>query len=600
MRARESSLAGLLALTLFVAAFPPSNAAAAGPADLSVELAQHNTGARDLKLAIVNRGQGPAPATSLQVETLAPGSDTGSGTATIKVPKLDSGSDHRFLADYRLGQSCAPGVRVRARVDFAGDPTPANNTLLFYPCQPDLRISYQGQASDQAVQFRVDNLGGETAPARNVHFDSLTTPPSNSVDVPIGALKPGQSTTVTYALKAPCPGLQVKGEVLLAEDGAASNTPIALFPCAPDLQFSFLRYVDANRDLALEITNAGGVASPPITARVGKIAPPTAVGDARDFAVPALKTGQTFTLTYAIGTGLCPGGLQVRASAPLDVDANPVDNVLTQTVCDKNGIVAPGLSLGRRLTKIDFTKDTQAVLSAPGPTTNVGDLVHPESAPGVHVVDLAPSASQVRTVDTNYTPNFSLGCLLPYPEEHDAGLIVGWLQAPVPGDCRRTDVAQTAVRFDLSRVDQVPVKQITGATLTFDEQEALWTDSDGNERSVPGCVAVLGLASCDWVAGEPADGLLPNATIADFRPWPSDRQDFNGHQFDVTGWVQTMFLPNPPGVFGAPGPDLRTPRRYGFVLRGAIEDLHADDFSSCMSVVSNVQLHITYSVPPHG
>jgi hypothetical protein len=105
-------------------------------------------------------------------------------------------------------------------------------------------------------------------------------------------------------------------------------------------------------------------------------------------------------------------------------------------------------------------------------------------------------------------------------------------------------------------------------------------------------VAVLGLAKSDWAAGDPSDGLYPNATILDFRPWPSDRQDFNGRQFDVTGWVQTMFFDNLPV-----GPDLRTPRRFGFVLRGAIEDLNGDDFSSCMSTVSNIQLHLTYDVP---
>jgi hypothetical protein len=60
-----------------------------------------------------------------------------------------------------------------------------------------------------------------------------------------------------------------------------------------------------------------------------------------------------------------------------------------------------------------------------------------------------------------------------------------------------------------------------------------------------------------------------------------------------------MFPPNPPSLAGIPGPDLRTPRRWGFVLRGAIEDLNGDDFSSCMSTVSNIQLHVTYDVPNH-
>lgn len=139
----------------------------------------------------------------------------------------------------------------------------------------------------------------------------------------------------------------------------------------------------------------------------------------------------------------------------------------------------------------------------------------------------------------------------------------------------------------------MPTKQITRATLTFDETPYSWTNADGSNRTVPGCVAVLGLATSDWAAGLTPPGLFPNATIADFRPWPSDRLDFNGHEFDVTSWVQLMFQDNP-----VLGPDLRGPRRFGFILRGAIEDLNGDDFTSCMSGLSNVLLHVTYDVPP--
>lgn len=45
---------------------------------------------------------------------------------------------------------------------------------------------------------------------------------------------------------------------------------------------------------------------------------------------------------------------------------------------------------------------------------------------------------------------------------------------------------------------------VVGLTLTFDEQEARWTESDGQPRNVPGCVAVLGLANSDWAAVGPA------------------------------------------------------------------------------------------------
>src|ERR1051326_6349351 len=182
----------LLGLALLASGLPAAGAQAAAPADLLLELRQHKSGSRDLKLAISNNGGSASAAGTLQIETLPPGSDAGSGAATVQVPAVQPGQNHRFLADYKLAQACALGVRVRASLDVAGDPSDGN-TLVAFPCQPDLQIAFNRQASDRVLEFTVENVGGETAPARNVHFDSLTTPPSNSVDVPIGALKPGQS-----------------------------------------------------------------------------------------------------------------------------------------------------------------------------------------------------------------------------------------------------------------------------------------------------------------------------------------------------------------------------------------------------------------------
>jgi hypothetical protein len=569
----------------------PGDPQAPAPADLWLELGQHKSGSRDLKLAISNNGGSASAAGTLQIETLAPGSDAGSGAATVPVPAVQPGHSHRFLADYKLAQACGLGVRVRASLNVPGDPSDGD-TLVAYPCQPDLQITFKRQASDQVLEFTVENLGGETAPARNVHFDSLTTPPSNSVDVSIGALKPGQSTTVAYNLQAPCPGLKVRAVVPLSEDGDQTNNSIELFPCGPDLQMSFLRYIDANHDLAFQVTNVGGQPARAVTATVEKVAPAQAPRDAREFPVPALQPGQSFAFTYSIGPGLCLAGLTVRASAALDIDANPSDNSFTQQVCDDIHIVAPLNSLAQRLPRRPGVARVASV--APGANTPAGDLVFPDQAPGTHRVDLSPSASQSRIQSTRLTLGLP-GCFTGMSTD-DGQLLVGWAQATgsaLGSSCQWTGAAQTAVRFDFSQIDQVPNKQITSAVLTFDEQEARWTESDGSARQVPGCVAVLGLANSDWAAGDPSDGLFPNATIVDFRPWPSDRQDFNGRQFDVTGWVQTMFFDNLPV-----GPDLRTPRRFGFVLRGAIEDLNGDDFTSCMSTLSNIQLHLTYDVPP--
>ena len=456
------------------------------PADLVLELGQHKSGSRDLKLAITNNGESASAAGALHIETLAPGSNAGSEAVTVQVPAVQPGKSRVFQADYRLAQACASGVRVRASLNVPGDPSDGN-TLLAYPCQPDLEIAFKSQASDQVLEFTVENLGGETAPARNVHFDSLTTPPSNSVDVPIGALKPGQSTTVAYKLQVPCPGLKVRAAVPLSEDGDQTNNSIELFPCGPDLQMSFLRYVDANHDLAFQVTNIGRQTAPALTAGVEKVAPAEAPRDAREFPVPALQPGQSFAFTYGMGPGLCLAGLTVRASAALDIDANPSDNSFTQQVCDDVYSVAPLQSRAQRLPRRPGVG--QVASEPPGANTPVGDLVFLDQAPGTHHIDLAPSASQYRETQTHFK---EIGGCLGFGLDL-SDLPVGWQQREsFAGAGTVTDVAQTAVRFDFSQLDQVKSKQITGATLTFDEQEARWTDADGAPRKVPGCVAVLG------------------------------------------------------------------------------------------------------------
>jgi hypothetical protein len=282
-------LAGWLAtMALLMPLLPAATIAAAG-ADLELALAPHVAGSRVVHVAVTNHGSSAAPASSLTIETLAPGSDKGSGAATVQVPALSAGG--KFVADYTLDETCVPsGVRLRAMLSVPGAGA-AVAPLVAYPCLADLHLTYAGQATDQSLQFRIENL------------------------------------------------------------------------------------------------------------------------------------------------------------------------------------------------------------------------------------------------------------------------------------------------------------QISRTTLTFDEQPYWWTKADGSVRTVRGCVAVLGLATSDWFAGNPPDGLFPNETIVDLSPWPSDRPDFNGHEFDVTGWLQASFVPAP--GLGVPVLSPSTLGRDGFVLRGAIEDLHGDDETSCMSSVSNVQLHVT-------
>src|ERR1051326_8910359 len=82
----------LLGLALLASGLPAAGAQAAAPADLLLELGQHKSGSRDLKLAISNNGGSASAAGTLQIETLAPGSDAGSGAAPVQVPASEPGA----------------------------------------------------------------------------------------------------------------------------------------------------------------------------------------------------------------------------------------------------------------------------------------------------------------------------------------------------------------------------------------------------------------------------------------------------------------------------------------------------------------------------
>ena len=119
-------------------------------------------------------------------------------------------------------------------------------------------------------------------------------------------------------------------------------------------------------------------------------------------------------------------------------------------------------------------------------------------------------------------------------------------------------------------------KLVTAAHLTFDEQAWKWTDGDGNSRTVKGCVAALGVANNDFAASPPSDGNLYSYDVfVDVTPDAT-------RDFEVTEPVANWFGPSNP--------------RYGFVLKGSIEDVQNDDQSSCMSEISNVVLHLNYTV----
>jgi hypothetical protein len=342
-------------------------------------------------------------------------------------------------------------------------------------------------------------------------------------------------------------------------------------PSGPDLKIEFAGYVDGNT-LAVAVTNVGVAATSPATARVEKVSPPSAAGGAREFRVPALQPNQSFNVTYGIGVGPCPAGLAVRATVSSDTDVNSSNNTTTQTVCGNSNVLA--------------------------------QHGQPELLPGPHTLDISPDY---------YTASWTHidGCMTSaHPLAPGATTLAGWSQqrctdmdVDARGDIQyiqKNDswALQSGVHFDFSQLDQIPAKTVTSAVLTFDEARFRWTGANGDDRDVPGCIAAVGLPTTDWLA-VPNGSLIPNITVTDFSPWPSDRQDFSGTAFDVTGPVQSMLQQprNSDQRFAVMPQGGQQIFPNSFVLRGADEGLHGDDESSCVSALSNAKLHVTFSVP---
>jgi hypothetical protein len=227
----------------------------------------------------------------------------------------------------------------------------------------------------------------------------------------------------------------------------------------------------------------------------------------------------------------------------------------------------------------------------------------PELLPGPHTLDITPDYYTSSWIHLN-------GCTQSAPPLALLGkTLAGWSQQPCTdrdvdlvevGYTQKTDswAFQSGVHFDLSPLDQIPTNAVTSAILSFDEARFRWTDAGGDDSDVPGCISAVGLPTTDWLT-IPKGSLIPNITVADFSPWPSDRQDFSGTTFDVTGVIQSMLQQprNSDQRFAVVPQDVQPIFPNSFVLRGENESLQGDDERSCLSAVSNARLHVTFIVP---
>jgi hypothetical protein len=216
---------------------------------------------------------------------------------------------------------------------------------------------------------------------------------------------------------------------------------------------------------------------------------------------------------------------------------------------------------------------------------HLGDiLLNAHLARGPHTLTFDPST--VRSVVKETSGPIIVG--------NFTGNVVGWYQredsTPFGTSADVARIGQTAARFDISSIHALPAGDIDSvhATLTFDERAAAWTDADGKPQHKPdGCVVFIGLATSDWTTGA-LNSLFSNRTIASTenrtRDWIAGEKVMR-NRWDVTDNVRSQ---------------LRRPTdaalKQGYVIRGGLDSVDADDDTSCMSNVDHLKLEISYIV----
>jgi hypothetical protein len=355
-------------------------------------------------------------------------------------------------------------------------------------------------------------------------------------------------------------------------------------PDAPDLEVTGLTLQTnalgqvSDREVMFRVANIGSDDAPATTARVeitGPVVNVTGSGSAvvRSVPVPALKAGANPFYATAELPGVCDGHI-VKVSVDLKGDAAAGNNSDGPTkVCPE----LPPPSAGAVGGTLDQARRQGTGLSLPNPgaqnTVDYGDaaIIPEHMRPGTHTLVFEPSASVVAFKKTS---SYATGDYLVNYTDNP----VGWAQDETPLGFK-TIVAQVAVKFDLGQLDELPRKIVTGAVLTFDEQPLYWTDSEGHDRFVAGCVAVLGTATVDWASQPGINALIPNQEYDNVIPSASREWDVTDHVQQELRYKSDVSL------------------RYGYVLRGALEDVEGDDDTSCMSRISNIRLRVTYDVP---
>jgi hypothetical protein len=339
----------------------------------------------------------------------------------------------------------------------------------------------------------------------------------------------------------------------------------------PDLKVEYAGFSPPNlqHTVTFKVTNIGLASSSAIKAQIQTLGggPPNPASPD----VPSLAPGQSHVVFYGIGT--CNGHV-VQATVNDPMDFPSVNDRAEAQACPATN--APSDKV------VNPTNDPLARAGAGGADAyEVAKEIAEEAAreaariaalpehmrPGSHNVVLEPNY-----VWSAYRDHFfeSGGCG-PYSFGSSHGRdAVGWLQAEQNRDilgfddrvCAYIGVAQMVVGFPFALFDEIPVKHVTRAILSFEEHEGIWRDNGGRNH----CVTTVRFGPRPYLSGP--DGQIIFAVTEAVGELVSKANDSQR-----VGWA--------------------------FTLMGQFEpnDLEAEGSSSCMSLIRDPRLQVYFDVP---
>jgi hypothetical protein len=346
----------------------------------------------------------------------------------------------------------------------------------------------------------------------------------------------------------------------------------------PDLKIEHVGFWGPNDDRGIQfrVTNVGALAASAGKAHVQTLSPPPT--NVAEPSYPSLGPGRSFTFKYELAAPCNGHVVRAGVSATADGEKEYDNNFWQGPVCQaKPGSEPKPQGPVTRLPDDSIlTLPRDDVVAAPNERSLCLAMIVP-TCPGEWTITLEPSATQRYFAGVHREREFvSLCGLPPFLAE---GMVVGWYQQETVSEglfgiedrqCAYVAEAQTRANFNHSLFDALPNARVSKAELTFDEGAGVRRDTDSTPRPGDRCVTTVDIATEEF-----SDSLAAGES---YRKVPAD----GPRQVDVRSAFQQQVWNELP--------------RLGFLLRGSIslDQLEGEGQSSCMTILENIRLHVTY------